>query len=183
MSQQKADRKRLDGAEGPAESVAAASGRGSRMSQQRKVAAVLRLLRYKDLEIVSHEFGVTSTILSQWRDAFLDAGQAALGSKIASGKKLQSDSLKGRLEEALIERDLLREKVAILTANCPPKFGAVRTPDDKERADSAAEMRIRIARQTEILRRHYEVDRNPLYVWKSIRLFAEWQSWEPLPGG
>jgi transposase len=40
-------------AERPHESGAAAPGRGGRMSRQRKTAAVLRLLRGEDLELVS----------------------------------------------------------------------------------------------------------------------------------
>ena len=52
--------------------------RGGRMSGQRKTAAVLRLLRGEDLETVSRGLGVTAATLSGWRDAFLDAGEAAL---------------------------------------------------------------------------------------------------------
>jgi hypothetical protein len=39
---------------------AAALGRGGRMSRQRKAAAVLRLLRGEDLEMVSRSLGVTA---------------------------------------------------------------------------------------------------------------------------
>jgi hypothetical protein len=50
-------------------------GRGGRMSRQRKRAAVLRLLRGEDLELVSRSLGVTAATLSGWRDDFL-AGSA-----------------------------------------------------------------------------------------------------------
>ena len=46
-------------------------GRGGRMSAGRKRAAVLRLLRGEDLELVSRELGVTAARPSQWRDTFL----------------------------------------------------------------------------------------------------------------
>jgi hypothetical protein len=46
------------------------------MSRQRKTAAVLRLLRGEDLELVSRSLGVTAATLTAWRDAFL-AGEAA----------------------------------------------------------------------------------------------------------
>ena len=46
-------------------------GRSGRMSRQRKVAAVLRLLRGEDLELVSRSLGVTAATLSGWREAFL----------------------------------------------------------------------------------------------------------------
>ena len=37
----------------------------------------------------------------------------------ATGEELESDRLKAKLGEALIERDLLHEKIAILEANRP----------------------------------------------------------------
>src|SRR3954453_10813806 len=110
---------RPGGAERPQESGAAAPGRGGRMSRQRKTAAVLRLLRGEDLELVSRSLGVTAATLTAWRDAFLAAGEAALTTKPATGEDLESDRLKARLGAALIERDLLNEKIAILEANRP----------------------------------------------------------------
>ena len=119
MIEQKADGVRPGAAERPQESGAAAPGRGGRMSRQRKMAAVMRLLRGEDLETVSRGLGVTAATLSNWRDAFLAAGEAALTTKPVSGEDLESDRLKARLGEALIERDLLHEKIAILEANHP----------------------------------------------------------------
>ena len=106
-------------AERPQESGAAALGRGGRMSRQRKTAAVLRLLRGEDLEMVSRSLGVTAATLSEWRDAFLAAGEAALTTRPGEGEELQSDRLKARLGQALIERDLLVEKIAVLEAGRP----------------------------------------------------------------
>ena len=100
-------------------SGAAALGRGGRMSRQRKSAAVLRLLRGEDLETVSRSLGVTAATLSFWREAFLAAGEAALSTKPASGEELESERLKARLGAALIERDLLNEKIAILESGRP----------------------------------------------------------------
>ena len=94
-------------------------GRGGRMSRPRKREAVLRLLRGEDLEMVSRALGVTAATLSGWRDAFLVAGEAALATRAGSGEELAAERLKGRLGEALIERDLLREKVAALEAGRP----------------------------------------------------------------
>ena len=110
---------RPGGAERPQESGAAAPGRGGRMSRQRKTAAVLRLLRGEDLETVSRSLGVTAATLSGWREAFLTAGEAALATKPASGEELASERLKAKLGAALIERDLLHEKIALLEANRP----------------------------------------------------------------
>jgi hypothetical protein len=89
------------------------------MSRQRKTAAVLRLLRGEDLETVSRSLGVTAATLSEWRDAFLAAGEAALTSRIGSGENLEGERLKARLGKALIERDLLAEKIAVLEAGRP----------------------------------------------------------------
>jgi len=69
--------------------------------------------------LVSRSLGVTATTLTGWRDAFLAAGEAALATKLTTGEELESDRLKARLGAALIERDLLHEKIAILEANRP----------------------------------------------------------------
>ena len=106
-------------AERPHEAGAAAPGRGGRMSRQRKTAAVLRLLRGEDLETVSRSLGVTAATLSGWRDAFLAAGEAALTSRPADGEALESERLKAKLGEVLVERDLLHEKITLLEAGRP----------------------------------------------------------------
>ncbi len=82
-------------------------------------AAVLRLLRGEDLETVSRALGVTAATLTGWHDAFLAAGEAALATRAVTGEELASDRLKARLGAALIERDLLNEKIAILEADRP----------------------------------------------------------------
>jgi len=106
-------------AERPQESGAAAPGRGGRMSRQRKTVAVLRLLRGEALELVSRSLGVTAATLTNWRDTFLAAGEAALTTKPTTGEELENDRLKARLGTALIERDLLSEKIAILETGRP----------------------------------------------------------------
>lgn len=88
-------------------------------SQKTKSAAVLRLLRGEDLETVSRELGVTAATLTNWHDAFLAAGEAALTTRAVTGEELESDRLKARLGAALIERDLLNEKIALLESDRP----------------------------------------------------------------
>src|SRR5207248_9005643 len=56
-------------------------GERGRFSSPRKTAAVLRLLRGEDLELLSRELGITAATLSRWRDDFLAGGQAALKSR------------------------------------------------------------------------------------------------------
>lgn len=91
-------------------------GRGGRMSRQRKRDAVLRLLRGEDLELVSRALGVTAATLSEWRDAFLAAGEAGLATRATDGEALESGRLKARLGEMLLERELLEAKIAALEA-------------------------------------------------------------------
>jgi transposase len=110
---------RSGAAERPQESGAAAPGRGGRMSRQRKTAAVMRLLRGEDLETVSRSLGVTAATLTTWRDGFLAAGEAALASRPGNGEALESQRLKAKLGEVMIERDLLHEKIAVLEAGRP----------------------------------------------------------------
>ena len=94
-------------------------GRGGRMSRQRKLAAVLRLLRGEDLELVSRSLGVTAATLSGWRDEFLAGGEAALTTKPTDAQALETARLKARLGELMLERELLNEKIAILEAGRP----------------------------------------------------------------
>ena len=94
-------------------------GRGGRMSRQRKREAVLRLLRGEDLELVSRSLGVTAATLSGWRDAFLAAGEASLATRPTDGAVLESNRLKARLGEMLLERELLEAKIAALEARDP----------------------------------------------------------------
>jgi transposase len=87
---------------------AAGLGRGGRMSRQRKREAVLRLLRGEDLDTVSRSLGVTAATLSDWREAFLAAGEA-----------LETERLKARLGAMLLERELLEAKIALLESGRP----------------------------------------------------------------
>lgn len=119
MDDHEAGRGRPGGAERPPESGAAAPGRGGRMSRQRKAAAVLRLLRGEDLETVSRSLGVTAATLTTWRDAFMAAGEAALATRPESGEVPENERLKAKLGEAMIERDLLHEKIAVLESGRP----------------------------------------------------------------
>ena len=98
---------------------AAGPGRGGRMSRRRKRDAVLRLLRGEDLETVSRGLGVTAATLTAWRDAFLAAGEASLATRPADGEDLESERLKARLGEMLLERELLEAKIAALEGGRP----------------------------------------------------------------
>ena len=98
---------------------AAGLGCGGRMSRQRKREAVLRLLRGEDLDTVSRSLGVTAATLSGWREAFLAAGEASLATRPPTGEVLETERLKARLGEMLLERELLEAKIAGLESGRP----------------------------------------------------------------
>jgi transposase-like protein len=89
------------------------------MSRQRKTAAVLRLMRGEDLESVSRSLGVTAATLTRWREAFLAAGEAALATGPMNGETLESERLKARLGEMLLEHELLEQKITKLEGGRP----------------------------------------------------------------
>ena len=89
------------------------------MSRQRKRDAVVRLLRGEDLEILSRALGVTAATLTGWRDTFVAAGEASLATRPTDGADLESERLKAKLGEMLLERELLDAKIAALEANRP----------------------------------------------------------------
>ena len=94
-------------------------GRGGRMSRQRKRDAVLRLLRGEDLEVLSRALGVTAATLSGWQATFVAAGEVSLATRPTTGDALESERLKAKLGELLLERELLEAKIAALEANRP----------------------------------------------------------------
>ena len=94
-------------------------GRGGRMSRRRKRDTVLRLLRGEDLEILSRALGVTAATLRGWQDSFVAAGEASLATRSTDGAALETERLKAKLGEMLLERELLEAKIAALEANRP----------------------------------------------------------------
>jgi transposase len=94
-------------------------GRGGRLSRKRKRDAVLRLLRGEDLETLSRALGVTAATLTGWQDTFLSAGEASLATRPTDGEALESERLKAKLGEMLLERELLEAKIAALEENRP----------------------------------------------------------------
>ena len=92
-------------------------GRGGRLSRKRD--AVLRLRRGEDLETLSRALGVTAATLTGWQDSFLAAGEASLATRSTTGNELESERLKAKLGEMLLERELLEAKIAALEANRP----------------------------------------------------------------
>ena len=110
---------------GPAERAHHAGGAGHtpaprrRMSARRKQAAVLRLLRGEDLELVSRALGVTAAELSGWRDAFLAAGEASLKSRPADACEAEIGRLKEKVGDLTMANELLAAKIERLETARP----------------------------------------------------------------
>lgn len=101
---------------GPAENSSKDKGR---FSSKRKMQAVLRLLKGEDLEQLSREQGVTAGKLSEWRDQFLDGGQAALKSRPADGRDEELARLKAKVGELTMDYELMQEKVRRMESGDP----------------------------------------------------------------
>src|SRR5262245_38561605 len=78
-----------------------------RFSSQRKTAAVLRLLRGEDLELISRELGVSAATLAGWRDDFLAGGQAALKSRPTDDRDEEIARLRAKVGELTRDNELL----------------------------------------------------------------------------
>lgn len=96
-----------------------------RFSVQRKSAAVLRLLKGEDMEVLSRELGVTASKLSQWRDQFLAGGQSNLKIHPSQQKSVGDDRhdevirLKAKVGEQTMDIELLNAKIDRLESNRP----------------------------------------------------------------
>ena len=111
--------------------VAQQSGESrGRFSAGRKTQAVLRLLKGEDLEALSRELKVTAATLSQWREAFLAAGQASLKSRAADERDEQITRLQSKVGEMTMEVELLNEKIDRMEAGVP--FAARRSPPESD---------------------------------------------------
>ena len=110
---------------GPSERAQHAGGGGPtpghrrRMSARRKQDAVLRLLRGEDLELVSRELAVTAAELSDWRAAFLAAGEASLKSRPADDRDDEIGRLKEKVGDLTMANELLEAKIERLETARP----------------------------------------------------------------
>ena len=90
-----------------------------RFSSRRKTEVVLRLLRGEELDLLSRELGVTAATLSQWRDRFLAAGQAALKSRLADERDEEVHRLQAKVGEITMANELLLARAHQAEAGLP----------------------------------------------------------------
>ena len=57
--------------------------------------------------------------MKSWQQAFLAAGEASLATRPTAGEEIESQRLKAKLGEMLLERELLEAKIAALEARGP----------------------------------------------------------------
>lgn len=93
-------------------------GAPKRFWAKHKVQAVLRLLRGEDIDLVSRDIGVTAAALTQWRDTFLEAGEAGLKPHPVK-ESVEFGRLREKIGEQAMENELLREKIARMEHNRP----------------------------------------------------------------
>jgi hypothetical protein len=98
-------------------------GERGRFSSQCKTAAVLRLFRGEDLELVSREIGVTAATLSGGRDGFLASAQGALKSRPIDDRNGGIARLRAKVGELTTENELVLHRCR---AECPFDPGMLR---------------------------------------------------------
>lgn len=90
-----------------------------RFSSQRKMEAVIRLLRGEDLDALSRELGVTGATLGEWREKFVGAGQSGLKSRPEDERDDEIRRLRAKIGEITMENELLRDRARAAEAAHP----------------------------------------------------------------
>ena len=90
-----------------------------RFSARQKTEVVLRLLRGEALDLLSRELGIPAARIATWREAFLDAGQAALKKPPLDSRDREIGRLREKLGEVTMDMELLREKMGRLENSHP----------------------------------------------------------------
>ena len=80
-----------------------------RWSSRKKMDAVLRLLKWEDLDLLSQELRVNAATLSSWRDVFLANGLAGLKSREIDARDEKIGALQKALGETALNLEISRE--------------------------------------------------------------------------
>ncbi len=91
-------------------------GSAKRWSAKRKQEVVLRLLRGESLDALSRETGQPATVLSAWREEFLEGGLAALKQRTEDPKVAllakEHKRVKRLVGELMMDKELLEMRIA-----------------------------------------------------------------------
>lgn len=97
----------------------AAHGGVKRLSAQRKLAIVQRLLRGESLEAVSRAENVPVHRLTEWRDKVLGAAESALKERERDARDEEIARLKAKVGEITMDNELLYAKIDKLEGGRP----------------------------------------------------------------
>ena len=84
-----------------------------RWTSQRKTDVVLRLFRGASLDELSRELKVSTSRISEWRDAFLAGGQANLKSRMPDDRDDEIKRLQAKIGEQTMDLELLHARIKI----------------------------------------------------------------------
>lgn len=87
----------------------AQGGGKGRFSARKKAEAVRRLVAGEDLDVLARELGVTAATLANWRDKFLQAGEAALKTRKRDDRDEEILRLKAMVGELTMRNEILHE--------------------------------------------------------------------------
>lgn len=94
-----------------------------RWTSTKKMDIVLRLLKGESLENLARENNLTAARISQWREDFLQGGQAALKSRKPDLRDQEIERLKRKVGELTMDVDILRAFKEIREGKHPPRSG------------------------------------------------------------
>ncbi len=87
-----------------------------RWSAKRKQEVVLRLLRGEGVDELSRETGQPASVLSEWRDTFLESGLSGLKQRSTDPRvealEKERKALQAKVGELLMDKELLEMRVA-----------------------------------------------------------------------
>ena len=86
---------------------------GKRWTAAKKTEAVLRVLRGESVDTVSRDLKVGAAQLSQWKEAFLRAGQAGLKSRKPDPAEQEVRSLHAKIGELTMDKAILQEGIKL----------------------------------------------------------------------
>jgi hypothetical protein len=98
------------------------TGRGverGRFNSQRKMEAVLRLLRGEELDALSRELGVSASTLAGWKEAFLGGGKANLKSRQADARDEENAQLKALVGDLTLRIEIHRQAERLRAGELP----------------------------------------------------------------
>jgi len=96
----------------------------ARWSANKKLDAVMRLLRGEKLEELSRELGVEAHRLAAWRDEFIEGGKAGLKGRTAAGAEPDDRALRQaerKIGELTMDNEILRAIARKRGLSIPPQ--------------------------------------------------------------